>query len=71
MGNADNIDVNLFIEGLNEGLIEGLIEGINGVLNGILSGILSGILNLMQQRTNNINHTEKSFLNLVRLRLVF
>lgn len=52
MGNADNIDVNLFIEELNEGL----------------SGILSGILNLMQQRSNNITHTEKSLLNLVRLR---
>ena len=63
MGNADNIDVNLFIEGLNEGLSEGL--------NGILNGILSGILNLMQQRSNNITHTEKSLLNLVRLRLVF
>jgi len=67
MGNTDNIDVNLFIEGLYEELNEGLF----GILIGTLNGILNGILNLTQQRTNNINHTEKSFLNLVRLRLVF
>ena len=53
MGNTDNIDVNLFIEGLYEELNEGLF----GILIGTLNGILNGILNLTQQRTNNINHT--------------
>ena len=49
MGNADNIDVNLFIEGLYEELNEGLF----GILIGTLNGILNGILNLTQQKVFN------------------